>query len=142
MLILLDVLMYSFANKRKIFKTACTHVSAQQLGEHETHKKKYKKSGINRTVNSAVPPARFTKYCSGVKDDEREDGNDVNVEPEGRAGEREGERVCAAAAASLSATRQCSEESSSNSLLNQNSQLDLTSSFWSKNLIDSFSVTC
>lgn len=69
---------------------------------------KCNKSGINRPVNSAVHPARFVKLYSGVKQDEREDGNDVNVEPgAGRAGarERETERVCAVAAASLTAAR-------------------------------------
>lgn len=54
---------------------------------------KCNKSGINRPVNSAVRPAWFVKLYSGVKQDEREDGNDVNVEPgAGRAGARERER--------------------------------------------------
>lgn len=92
MLVLFDVNMdwFFFFSKMVV-----THFSPSTPRTQKTIviKIKCNKSGINRPVNSAVRPAWFVKLYSGVKQDEREDGNDVNVEPgAGRAGARERER--------------------------------------------------
>lgn len=70
--------------------------------------KSYRKSGPNRTEFCS---AQFAEHCSGVKRDEREDGNDVNVEPRG-----EGERESELAPLLQHHSGRCSEETSSNSL--------------------------
>lgn len=52
---------------------------------------KYKKKRNKPDRGFCSGPARFVEHCSGVKHNEREDGNDVNVELE-REGKREGGR--------------------------------------------------
>lgn len=73
--------MVALTRQSSDFPRAVTHC-LPQLSDHHNHD--HYRSGINQTVSSAVPPARFVEHCSGVNDDERENGDDVNVRPEGR----------------------------------------------------------
>ena len=102
-------------------------------------KKKHTKKKRNKPAREFCS-ARFVRHCSGVNHDEREDGDDVNVEPErgGGAGvserERERERVCAgccsitlvSAVRSPAATRPAEQKETKA----ENSPLDVTLTFF------------